>query len=75
MLFVFTLRQIGTKRRCEHGIFKAGAGVAADGKATHTPLRACLVFDIDSRNGLQFGFASGRNRLASLVWTTLRNEK
>lgn len=75
MLFLITLRRIATKGRCEHGIFKAGAGVAADGKATHTPLRACLVFDTASRNDLQFGFASGRNRLASLDRTTLRNEK
>ena len=71
MLFLITLRRIATKRRCEHGIFKAGAGVAADGTATHTPLRTCLAFDTDSRNGS----SSSRNRLASLDWTTLRNEK
>ena len=52
MSFLITLRRIATNGRCEHGIFKAGAGVAANGKATHAPLRACLVFDTDSRNGL-----------------------
>lgn len=75
MSFVFTLRQIGTKRRCEHGIFKAGAGVTPYGKAAHAPICARLVFDTDSHDSLRVGRASSRNRLASLDWITLRSEK
>lgn len=74
MLFLITLRRIATTGRCEHGIFKTGAGVAPDGKAAHAPIRARLVFDTNSYGTLWVSRASSRNCLASMDWTTLRNE-
>ena len=74
MLFLVTLCRIATTGRCEHGIFKTGAGVAPEGKAAHAPIRARLVFDTNSYGTLRVSRASSRNCLASMDWTTLRNE-
>ena len=68
MFFMFTLRQIGTGRKCEHEIFKAGAGVALGRKAAHAPIRARFAFDTDSHDFLRVGRASSRDRLVSLDW-------
>ena len=74
MIFMFTLRRFATPGRCRHGIFKTGARVAPDGRVAHAPIRARLVFDPDSHGTLRVRRASSRNCLASLDWTTLRNE-
>jgi len=74
MPFLTTLRRIATTGRCEHGIFKTGAGVTPDGKAAHAPIRARLVFDSDAHDTLRVSPASSRNCLTSMDWTILRDE-